>query len=170
MKIAIDASATGPPTASPPTASPPTASPPTASPPTARPINDCFICLRHENGQKLPIALCDILQQRPTKPTCPNTSKSAVLPISFDVSDATSRSLVHACNGHVHLDCIREWFETNSSCPMCRSMMVLNTSLLRKKKRTADHTNEVVHIACLLITILCCMIILLVFMILIYFS
>lgn len=94
-------------------------------------VNDCFICMRHRNGQKIPGALCEILRQIP--PSGPRT------PISTDVcdvesglkktTDTSSESLVHACNGHVHTDCIREWVETNSSCPMCRSSVVMTDDM-----------------------------------------
>lgn len=109
-------------------------------------VNDCFICMRHRNGQKIPGALCEILRQIP--PSGPRT------PISTDVcdvesglkktTDTSSESLVHACNGHVHTDCIREWVETNSSCPMCRSSVVMKDDMAADSPTdpTADITTD----------------------------
>ena len=143
---------------------------------------NCFICMKHEEWQKDPVPLCVLLHQ--SRRTIP---KSAILPTTPPLGNTLNASdihggLIHMCNGHVHLECIREWLETDASCPMCRSNTVVlsdaamdtdatNTDAtitgwsktpLRKKRNQFLTEEEIGHVACVSTVILCCVLFLLI--------
>lgn len=63
--------------------------------------NECFICFEYKNDNE----------------NCPSTLKTHKLYIN----NCT-------CNGSVHIQCLKIWFDKNKSCPICRIQVIENNN------------------------------------------
>lgn len=88
--------------------------------------------------QKLPVLVLK---------SCPGKKGVYCAVCLYDVAEGERYRKLPQCHHCFHVDCIDPWFETKSTCPLCRTQVPLNL-LPRQTKKTPPNLVSVILYCC----------------------